>query len=181
MSENVVNAVICIFQKSRGVADQSPVNQMLEKLQLQLKKELDQKTEIYIAFVYETPSLDARGFERLKEDTPIFYKEPCPVKMPYNLAHLYMLGMALLERQCQETGKEGDVSIENRLYLITDEKFSRQKSALIVQKRDGKLCMHPRFDNVRHFRPYLCKTRKAGGESLEEFIKDNGVVFVYDA
>ena len=59
-------------------------------------------------------------------------------------------------------------NVENRLYLITDEKFPRDQVNEIIEKKGEEIIMHPRFANV-FFEGNLIKTSVAGGGLLEEY------------
>ena len=169
VKDQKLNVVICIFQKDISMIDKSPLNQMLEELQFELKEELDQYSEIQVAYVFEDKSLAVRGFEKLEKDTPVYYKEP---SKHYNLAHIWMLGMALLEQKQQEE-KNVAIDVENRLYLVTDEKLQRDKVRLIVYEEGGEIYMHTRFSKV-DFQPFLWRSEDAYGDILEEFIRKKG-------
>lgn len=174
IDKQILNVVICIFQKGIGVEDRSLINQMLEKLQIQLKGELDQYKEIYVAFVYETPSLDAKKFFKLERDTQIYYKEPTK---SCNFAHVWLMGMALLEQKQKET-IDSQILAENRLYLVMDVEVSRTEALLIIQEKEGRLYMHSRFEKV-NFKPILFKSEDGKGNLLEEYIQKYGDVKVF--
>lgn len=163
-----LNIVICINQKP-GTGYRSPINEMLEQLQYRLKEECSRFQQIRIAYVYETSSLDVRPFTVLDRDTPVFYKDYCEAAQVNDLAHLWFMGLALLEQKQWEEEK----AEEQRLYLVTDEKFARVQVNEIVREEDGRLQLHPRFRDVE-FTPFLFKAEseeeKAGGDLLEEYI-----------
>ena len=134
-----LNVVICINQ-NLGHARKSPINQMLEDVQLELKKELPSYEAIHVAFVYETPLLNVKLFEILTEETPVYYKEPCEYSETHNMKQLFFMGLVLLEKQ------QKVVVGESRFYLLTDERFSRVHINEIVQ--------NSRFSNLK-FKPVL--------------------------
>lgn len=161
-----LNVVICIYH-TVGLHRESVMNKMLEEVQLELKEERDAYQEIQVAYVYETESLlDVKSFQKLETETPIYYKEPCAShKMNHNLAHVWFMALALLEKQANKMESKA----ENRLYFLTDEKFSRVEVNQIFEKKDGNVMIHPRFSKLS-FIPFLKKTKHAGGDLLEEYI-----------
>lgn len=174
IDKQILNVVICILQKSIGMGDRNLINKMLESLQIQLKGELDKYREINVAFVYETPSLDAKKFFKLKKDTQIYYKEPTK---SCNFAHVWLMGMALLEQKQKKT-INSQISVENRLYLVMDVEISRNEALLIIKEKEGILSMHSRFEKV-NFRPILFKSEDGKGDLLEEYIQKNGDVKIF--
>lgn len=168
-NEQKLNVVICVFHKNAELEDKSPINQLLEELQLELKKEIDHYSEIQVAFVFHDKSLGIREFEKLEKDTPIYYKEP---SQSYNFAHIWLMGMALLERK-QEEEENPEFPVENRLYLVTDARLPRDKVRLVVEEERGELRMHPRFDQL-DIRPFLWRSEEAKGDILEEYIEKEG-------
>lgn len=168
VSKPQLNVVICIYHVL-GTGTESRVNEMLEYLQRKLRQECSKFSKIQVAYVYETPLLDVKPFRTLEKETPFYYKEPCRKSETHSLSRVWFMGLALLEQQ-QRNNKE---RTEQRLYLITDEKFDRVQVNEIVEKRDGKLYLNPRFSAVE-FTPILMKTEKAGGDNLEEYIQEKG-------
>ena len=163
-----LNVVICIYHSS-NLREKSPINEMLEKLQMQLKTECKKYDEIQIAYVYETPSLDAKGFQVFTEETPIYYKELYEKRCSYNLENVWFLGLALLEQKVMEQNLPADAEIENRIYLVTDERFDFYQSGKIVFEEDGEIKLHPRFSKL-DITSVLIKTKSAGGELLEKYM-----------
>lgn len=161
-----LNVVICIYH-TVGLHRESVINKMLEEVQLGLKEECNAYQEIQVAYVYETLSLlDVKQFQKLKKETPIYYKEPCGShKMMHNLAHVWFMALAVLEKQVNKM----DCETENRLYFLTDEKFSRVEVNQLFVEENGKLMIHPRFSKLS-FIPFLKKTKHAGGDLLEQYI-----------
>lgn len=168
VNDQKLNIVVCIFQKDISMSDQSPLNQMLEELQIELKNALDEYSEIELAFVFEDKALGIRGFEKLERNTPVYYKEP---DKTYNLAHIWLMGMALLEQKQQE--EEPGFVIENRLYLVTDAKLPQDKVRCIVEVEGDVLRMNSRFEKL-DFIPFLWKSKEADGDVLEEYIRKHG-------
>lgn len=168
VNDQKLNVVVCIFQKDISMTDQSPLNQMLEELQVALKNELDEYSEIELAFVFEDKALGIRGFEKLERNTPAYYKEP---DKTYNLAHIWLMGMVLLEQKQQV--EEPGFAIENRLYLVTDAKLPQDKVRCIIEVEGEVLRMHSRFEKL-DFIPILWKSEEADGDILEEYIRKHG-------
>lgn len=172
-----LNVVICIYHTIEGYG-KSSINKILEQVQLELKEECEKYEDVKVAYVYETPSLlDVKKFEKLEKQTPIYYKKLYSnEKMIHNLAHIWFMGLALLEQQvCDE--KQG---VENRIYLITDEQFKRVETNQLVFEQNGELMLHPRFAALK-FKPILIKTEQAGGDLLENYICQNGEVRIEEA
>lgn len=167
-NEQKLNVVICVFHKDAELEDKSPLNQMLEELQFKLKKELERYKEIQVAYVFHDDNLNVREFEKLEKSTPIYYKE---LSQSYNFAHIWLMGMVLLEREQQEE-KKTKFTVENRIYLVTDAKLPRDKVRLIIEERRG-LRMHSRFEQL-DFRPFLWRSEEAKGDILEEYIEKEG-------
>lgn len=184
--EKKLNAVICIYQKL-GWGNKSPVNMMLEKLQLELKNELNKGaySSIRLAFVYELPkTLGVRRFEKFDADTPILFKEYFE-RTHHSLARVVFMGMALLERE-RDSEKE---LTENRLYLVTDDQFKLDDMKRLVYgskegfAEDGNTFINARFAMACDT-AYLYKTSDAGTGEFEkkfrntrqfEFEQDNTV------
>ncbi len=166
--KKMLNIVVCIYH-DLSRQKKSPINEMLEELQKQLKTECKKHSEIQIAYVYETPSLSVKEFEVFTEDTSIYYKTPCEKSRPHSLEHVWFMGLALLEQRLVEVEQFRDVEIENRIYLLTDEKFDLYQSGKIVYEEDGEIFLHPRFSNL-DVTSILIKTENAGGELLEKYM-----------
>lgn len=166
-----LHAILCIYQKP-GYGGASPVNHMLEEIQLSLHRECREGRRIRIAFVFENPSyLDARAFEDIDEGTPVFYKEVNDHLEVHSVAHVLFMGLAMLE-QLRDAADS-----ENRLYLITDEKFDRvQSNQVVYRSGDGSVKLHPRFGGLE-IHPILYKTEQAGGGVLEEFFGEDKYIF----
>ncbi len=165
MKGQILYVVVCVYQNRSRYQKESPVNQMLETLQRELKEELETYQEIQIAFVYGTPELHVRIFQKLERDTPIFYKEPEKVG---NAAHIWMMGMALLEQT--QGAEEEQAKVDRRLYFITDAKILRKYAQLMVFGEAEQIGIHPRFHKVK-FTPFLWRSSDAKGDLLEEYIK----------
>lgn len=168
-----LNVVICVFHENAEHAYKSPLNQMLEELQIDLKKELEEYDKIEVAFVFNDDLLEIKEFQELESKTRIYYKEPSQAG---DFAHIWFMGLALLEKKLQE---EEDIvtSIENRVYLVTDEQLPREKVRLIIEEKDGELRAHSRFDKI-DFIPYLYRSEETSGDILEEYIlkgNENGI------
>lgn len=158
------NVVICIYHK-KGRHQQSMINEMLEGVQSKLKKKLKNYKEIQIAYVYETNSiLDVKEFEKLEENTPIYYKEPCnKEKGEHNLAYVYFMGLAVLEKQLEKNPQR---NVENIVYLITDEEFGRTMVNRILY------ALHARFSHL-NFQAKLVKTSDVGkNEDFESYMNE---------
>ena len=176
VENGTLNVVICIYNKLgvRKKTDddevQDKLNQALETLQLKLKSEEQEYKEIKIAYVYEAPLLTVRPFETFHEDSPVFYKRPCSEKGGiHDLAQVVLMGLALLEQISDDTE-----DVQNRLYLVTDERFERKYvNELVVQdEKDGMIHWNPRFSGL-NVKAYLYKTAKnAGGSKLEEIFEE---------
>ena len=195
-SARALNVVICVYQRAAETADPSPVNRMLEQVQLRLKEKLEDYEEIRVAFISENPGLNVRGFQTLSKDTPVCYNEPGDRN--HNLAHMWLMGLVLLEQRSKDaekerTGKKQLANVllerqnniseyggeENYLCLLTDEKFPREKAELLFTKTNGEVRMHTRFEKLS-FCPVLLKSKRAGGELLEEYIRQKkGVVRIF--
>lgn len=169
VNSRTVKAVICICQKL-GAGTRSPVNQMLEHIQQELKQESARGKEVQVAYVYETPSLRARGFETIGADTPVYYKEPCERSETHRLTHIFFMGLALAEAE-----RKRDEGAEYRVYLVTDEKFSRLHANEIICSDGSGLRLHPRFAAL-DCRLILVKAKNAGGDILEAYIRERGEV-----
>ena len=175
MQDGCLNVVVCIYNKlgTRKKTDddevQDRLNQTLEALQQKLKAELPDYDEIKIAYVYEAPLLTVRPFEVLGEDSPILYKRPCSQKGGnHDLAQVLFMGLALLEQSSADME-----DVQNRLYLVTDERFERKYvNELVFQdKKAGTIRWNPRFSHL-DVKAYLYKTAKgAGGGILEEIFE----------
>ena len=172
--EKKLNAVICIYQKP-GWGNKSPVNLILEKLQAELKNELNNGTyeSIRLAFVYELPkTLGVRRFEKFDADTPTLFKEYYE-KTDHSLSRVIFMGLALLER---ERSTE-DEPTENRLYLVTDDKFKAwdMKRLVYTSKEnfnaDENTMINARFA-LACDTAYLYKTSNAGGGEFEKKFKN---------
>ena len=203
-TDETLQVVICVMQKSVGNSSNSPVNQMLETLQLELiqkrkarcaeelgfKQDKEPQIErsefetdwmkrnpLEISFVYGTPYPQVLDFITVKEDTPIYYKEP--VQYDWNrvdetcaLSQLWFMSLAMLEKQRYRQGNTR--AVQSRLYLITDkEEFWEEDIKRIVSGSPPEL--HPRFRSLP-FRPYLWKTKDADGGDLERYIEKRGEV-----
>lgn len=165
ISDRKLKAVICIYH-NLGFATRSPINQMLESIDIELKKELLRYEEVQAAYVYETPLLDVRPFEPIREDAPVYYKEPCEPNETHNLMHVLFMGLALLEQQ-----HKNDNDTEYRVYLVTDERFRRIYVNQIIQNRETELVLHPRFADL-NVKFILVKSDKNAGEDIfEEYIR----------
>lgn len=169
-----LNVVVCVYH-SLGVYKKNLVNQMLEYLQEQLKRECDEYEKVQIDYIYETPSLQIKKIERLEKDTPIQYQEPCKSSETHSITHMVFMGLAVLEQKLYEC----DIEVENRMYLITDERFKRVQVKQLIMEKNGEFFLHPRFSKIE-FTPVLIKTENAGGDWLEEYIRNhsNGQVFI---
>lgn len=175
IENSCLNVVICIYNKlgARKKTDddevQDRLNQTLEVIQQKLKAELPDYEEIKIAYVYEAPLLTVRPFEVLREDSPVIYKRPCSQKGGiHDLAQVLFMGLVLLE---QNSANMDDV--QNRLYLVTDERFERKYVNELVfgDKEDGAIRWNPRFSQL-NVKSYLYKTANgAGGDILEEIFE----------
>lgn len=162
-----LNIVICIYHKM-GLYRKSTINELLEKLQENLKQECKNYEKVQIAYVYETPSLNVKKFAPFTKESPIYYKEPCIEKSPHSLANVWFMGLALLE-QIQE-------DCEKRMYFVTDERFDVIQVNQIVYQKEDKFMLNSRFtkSNIQLF---LVKSgQTAGGELLEDYIRIYGEV-----
>lgn len=131
---------LCVYIK-KGRACRSPVNEMIEIVISDLKKELMDYEEIRIAYVFETDGLQGCvPFERMTAETMPYYTEPKKDSSDHNLDHVFFMSMALLEDQNRE--ERG----ECRLYLITDEKIERSNE--IQWMEEGNTIMNPRFEDL---------------------------------
>ncbi len=174
----ILHVVICVTQNSIGITDKSPVNQILEGVQQGLKEELDKYQEIQVAFVYQTPELEVKDFQKLEKNTPIYYREPTPAGKGYNLVHVWLMGLVLLEKKQHEAEGRRD-SAENRLYLLTDERVPYYKANLAVVESEGEIRIHPRFEQLK-FYPFLFRSKDANGDILEKYIRQHGECKVWE-
>ena len=175
-----LQAVICVMQKSMDFADDSPVNWMLEKLQLDLRQEW-KNNPLELAFVYGAPYVQAVDFFRVKEDSPIYFKEPVRFDQErgnetQRLSQLWFMSLALLEAQ-RRKAEEESCSVQSRLYLITDVDLAKpdEYNRILRILPGGELEIHPRFRSLP-FKPYLWKTKGVNGGLLEEYIRKYGEV-----
>lgn len=161
-----LNVVICIYQKM-GYSRKNRINEMLEAIQTDLKKKLTCYEKVQTAYVYEAPLLTVKKFEKLTEETPVYYQRPCEGEEIHSLAHVMFMGLALLE-QLQNLNTE-----ENQLYLVTDEQnFDMvQVQELVYTDRWGNVKLNPRFSHIS-FTPILYKAGSTGNGMLEKFFKE---------
>ncbi len=158
------NIVICIYPKSIRETDQSPVNDVLEHLQLsQMKEAREKELEIQAAFVFGNKVVYARNFQKLEKS--LFYMDY--VSESARLSHIWFMGMALLERKINNDCAKGILS-ENYLYLLTDRAFERVETAKIMSAL--------RFRDLP-VTPVLIKSKDAGGGKLEAYIDSKGKVW----
>lgn len=164
-----LNAVICIYQRM-GYFGKSKINEMLEEIQADLKKKLSCYEEVRVSFVYEAPLLAVKPFEKLTEETPVYYQRLCEGEEIHNLAHVMFMGLALLERQ------KDMKTDENLVYLLTDEQHFDmvQVQELVYLDQSGNVKINPRFAQIP-FTPILYKTGSVGKSMLENFFKETRV------
>ena len=167
-----LNTVICIFQK-QGYGNNSRINEMLENIQIELKKELTNYKQVLIAYVYEAPVLSVRPFQEFTKESPVYYQRPCEEEEVHDLAHLMFMGLALMKRLPEP------LEDENRLYLLTDEDFDQMrikmqlKELVFQDRKTGEVRIHPNFEDIP-FRPFLYKsTEHAGTGIMERFFGKN--------
>ena len=158
----ILHAVIAIYHQGTE-GQKSFVNEQLAKLQECLRKETKNYDIVRVSFVYENPELDVKIAENFKNEK--YYKEPYSKRSGmHRLSDIWFMSMILMEDFLNNT----EQNVENRWYLITDEKFPRDQVNEMIDKRDGEIIMHPRFANV-FFEGNLIKTSAAGGGLLEEY------------
>lgn len=158
-----LNAVICVYQKP-GFSSKSPVNRMLEKLVAGLKGEMPDYESIQIAYVYETRGLqNVLPFETVTSHTEPYYMEPIRDMADHSLDHVFFMGMALLEQA--KAVNNG----ECRLYLVTDARFEHVNE--VYWKDEEAIILNPRFAKMNP-KVYIYKAENAGGEELEQLIKN---------
>lgn len=180
LEKKVLHAIISIYHQGPS-GEKSFVNEQLEKIQIKLKSECEDYEKIRVTYVFETPYLDVKVIEDFKEDTQICYKEPYILEKGksklsngmHKLQHVCFLSLVLME----EFGEKNKENVENRWYMITDEKFPRNSVREIVAEQDDQIVMHPRFAKLC-FETYLIKTKKpeSGGDLLERYFACNGNV-----
>lgn len=177
--QKTLNAVIGIFERD---AKKSPVNRVLVELQNRLKEELKRGEygKIRVAFVYESPVLEVRPFELLGQDSRIYYKEPGDgPAQAYNLAHIWLMGIALLEQEQkrwqeeEQNGKNGQEQQENRFYLLLNDRLSRSELQLMFADDREEIRLHSRFREVDFF-PVLIQSKSAECKILEEYVVHHG-------
>ena len=162
-----LNIVICIYHKM-GLYRKSTINELLEKLQENLKQECKNYEEVQIAYVYETPSLSVKKFAPFTKESSIYYKEPCIEKSPHSLANVWFMSLALLE-QIEE-------NCEKRMYFVTDERFDAMQVNQIIFKKEDTFILNTRF-SINDVQLFLVKSEQiAGGELLEDYIRMYGEV-----
>lgn len=168
----ILNAVICIYQKPVQQEDQSRMNEMLEKLQLQLKTELQTYDEIWNAFVFQNSQLDVKAFQQLDKDSWLYYKESGIESNTHNAANMLVMGMALLEQKAQRQ-KDRMQNIENRLYMVADETPRREHIHRIFTAEKDRIVIHSRFRHL-DFRPYLYRTEHVSFDVFETYARGFG-------
>ena len=158
------NVVICIYQKP--LSDNNHINYSIEKLQKSLFQNLDEETVLCKAFVFsDDGNVCARDFEQTDSEN-IYYADFC--KKESDLSHIWFMAMALLEKKTLEDEKNGVLS-DNYIYLVTDEVFKRS----YAEKIKNSL----RFKELKTT-PILVKCEKAGGGSLEEYMRKEGKIYL---
>ena len=204
-TNETLQVVICVMQKSMDFADDSPVNWMLEKLQLDLRQEWEkrckevcecgssaverkkleeewkEKNPLELAFVYGAPYVQAVDFFRVKEDSPIYFKEPVRFDQTrgdetQRLSQLWFMSLAMLEAQ-RRKAEEESCSVRSRLYLITEADIAKPEeyNRILRILPGGEPELHPRF-RLLPFEPYLWKKKGVRVGPLEEYIKKYGKV-----
>lgn len=168
----ILNVVIGIYHKTVDEKVTFNVNQQLESLQIKLKQELERYEEIQLAFVYGFSSLDVRAFRKLDKNTPIYYKENGEQNNSYNLANIWLMGLALLEQRQQENLNLAN-NMENRFYLIKNGKVLLSELQMMFNEKDGKVCINPRFASVDCF-VRLIPCNEHDDDILEAYIRKSG-------
>ena len=162
MRQAVKNVAVCIYRKPDDRADSSHINKTLRLLQKELA---GRREKVFTAFVFGQNTSDARDFEEADEN--VVY-EADNVKKAAPLSHIWLMGMALLEKKDAEDRKAG-LEPENTLCLVTDESLSRTENDKIL------FGMENRFFGIK-VKPVLIRDRNSSGGRLEEYIRENGEV-----
>ncbi len=165
IKNKVKNVVVCIYPEAISETNQSHINRTLEQIQINLLKSSNSNEKTEIAFVFGEKVVCAVDFKEL-DDNITYYLDY--VKKSASLYHIWFMGMALLENKYKTDKKMGIVS-ENYFYILTDRPFRRTDSANILAT--------PRFHDFDKT-IILIKSENGGGGSLEDYIEQNGRVYI---
>ena len=159
----VKNIAVCIYRKPDDRADNSHINGTLRLLQQELAR---RKEKMFIAFVFGQNTSDARDFEKVDE---FVVYEADSVKKSAPLSHIWLMGMALLEKKAAED-RDAGLDPENILCLVADDSLSRTESDKIL------FGMENRFRGTK-VKPVLVRDKDSSGGRLEEYIRAAGDVY----
>ena len=102
----------------------------------------------------------------------IYDEKICEEQCPHSLVNVWFMGLVLLEQRQMKLSED----TENRIYLLTDERFDMIQANRIVLEKEGEFMLHTRFAEL-HFQPILVKSAEnVGGELLEDYIQIHGEV-----
>lgn len=161
------NVVICVYQEKRYDHTESIVNYELEYIQRLLIRRGTGNKKLCKAFVFGDGQTCCMDFP--ETDPERIYHVEIAKRVP-SLAHMWNMGLALLERQHQKDNQTGRLA-NNYLYLITNTYFPREETLRIIAGGE-------RFSDL-DFTPVLVKNERQNMGILEDYIslKLQGQVF----